>query len=674
MPHSNSKSQTPVGRVVATERQPNTAYKFHFWTPEQSPVGIGTLVKVVRGNVTAYGVVLEGFRYNDLDAPMSDYLGSLQDPQHAPPTTRPDLKVYTAGVLRIVPEEPLQPVPLGAVYLADDEDIAAGLRMDEFKERTGIPIGLYQNGDRLSPVYLDWEFLLGPESAHLNISGVSGLATKTSAVEFFLQAVFAASKRLKQTSPGGHWSVAAFCFNVKGPDLLFLDKPQQVPDDHPMAQAYAENSVPPLDERDMEMYEKLGVPCEPFESVEYYAPMSRDFMTPNTLRRHPDLIGSVKGLCWGLRDILPYAEVVLNRDDIDAKADALIQFINHKVVGQQSEVGGRRFRVQSFSDLREWFEAVLEAKEQQKDEPCRIHHYETVRKVWNRLGNLPERYQGLISVDNANLSDFPWDDGLKDGTVYCIDLSQLDQQGQDLVFTRFVTELRRRKEQGTLGVDHVIIFVDELNKYAPADGPDTHLRNMLLDISERGRYLGLVLFSAQQFRSQVHKRIVGNSASFAYGRMDADELASPGYQTLTQAVKEKLSTLPKGQLMIRHPHFSQPIFIKFPRPNILRGGDGIRLYPPEEGKQYSPAEAAYNRLRERYPKLTLSQVREAVGNVSPDLVTRAVNHVLMSTDGGTDPLDEMRRFIRRKAGVEEANINLPPPSQILVPDEEDPFA
>ncbi|MGQ9524769.1 MAG: ATP-binding protein [Armatimonadota bacterium] len=662
----------PVGRVVATERQPNTAYKFHFWTPQNSPVGIGTLVKVVTGDVTAYGVVLEGFRYNDVDAPMSDYLGSLQDPEHIPPTTRPDLKVYTAGVLRIVPEEPLQPVPLGPVYLADDEDIAAGLRMDEFSDRTGIPIGLYQNGDRLSPIYIDWEFLLGPEAAHLNITGVSGLATKTSAVEFFLQAVFAASKRLKKTSPGGHWSVAAFCFNVKGPDLLFLDKPQQVPKDHPMAQAYAENAVPPLDERDLEMYEKLGVPCQPFDSVEYYAPLSSDFETPNTLRRHPDLKEGVKGLCWGLRDILPYAEVVLNRDDIDAKADALIQFINHKVLGQESVVGGRKFRVQSFSDLREWFEAVLEAKEQQKDEPCRIHHYETVRKVWNRLGNLPERYQGLISVDNQNLSDFPWHEGLRDGTVYCIDLSQLDQQGQDLVFTRFVTELRRRKEQGTLGVDHVIIFVDELNKYAPADGPDTHLRNMLLDISERGRYLGLVLFSAQQFRSQVHKRIVGNSASFAYGRMDSDELASPGYQTLTQAVKEKLSTLPKGQLMIRHPHFSQPVFIKFPRPNILRGGDGIRLYPPEKGVQRTPAEAAYNQLRKHYPKLTLSQVREVVSGVDPDMVSKAVNHALMSGNG--DPLEAMRRFIRSKAGIEEANINMPPPSQVLVPDEDDPFA
>jgi DNA helicase HerA-like ATPase len=64
---------------------------------------------------------------------------------------------------------------------------------------------------------------------------------------------------------------------------------------------------------------------------------------------------------------------------------------------------------------------------------------------------------------------------------------------------------------------------------------------MLLDISERGRYLGLVLFGAQQFRSQVHRRVVGNAATALFGRMDADELATPGYQVLGPATKTKLA-------------------------------------------------------------------------------------------------------------------------------------
>ena len=46
--------------------------------------------------------------------------------------------------------------------------------------------------------------------------------------------------------------------------------------------------------------------------------------------------------------------------------------------------------------------------------------------------------------------------------------------------------------------------------------------------------------------------------------MDMDELATPAYATLSPATKIKLATLPKGELMVRHPHFTQPIFVKLP--------------------------------------------------------------------------------------------------------------
>src|SRR5687768_374076 len=106
---------------------------------------------------------------------------------------------------------------------------------------------------------------------------------------------------------------------------------------------------------------------------------------------------------------------------------------------------------------------------------------------------------------------------------------------------------------------------------------------MLLDIAERGRYLGLVLFGAQQFRSQVHRRVVGNSGTALYGRMDADELATPGYAVLSPATRIKLATLDKGQLMVRHPHFTQPIFVRFPRPAVMRGRDGVERFPQAVG-------------------------------------------------------------------------------------------
>ena len=210
--------------------------------------------------------------------------------------------------------------------------------------------------------------------------------------------------------------------------------------------------------------------------------------------------------------------------------------------------------------------------------------------------------------------------------MYVIDVASLEEAAQDLIFARVVTKLREHLEKRDLGVNHVIVFVDELNKYAPNDGQDTYVRKMLLDLAERGRYLGLVLFSAQQFRSQVHRRVVGNSGTALYGRMDADELATPGYAVLSPAVKTKLATLEKGQLMVRHPHFTQPIFVRFPRPAIMRGRDGAEQFP--QAVDVDLDAAVLRSLRTLDPSLTLGWVQNAIGIREDEDVIRARNATL----------------------------------------------
>jgi hypothetical protein len=328
------------------------------------------------------------------------------------------------------------------------------------------------------------------------------------------------------------------------------------------------------------MYRELGIRAEPFARVRYFAPFKPDGVNLNTLRTHPDLVDAVEPLVWGLREVLDYTEVLLNRDDIDAKADAFLDFLADRVVGRafQDEWGNHHL-VESFGGLEGLFRAIFDGLEQAGGrEMWRTHHVATIRKVRNRLMNVSTRCKGLVT-DEAAGNDLPFG-SFADRTVYVVDVAGLDQLGQDLVFTRVVSKLREHLERRDLGVDNVVVFVDELNKYAPADGPENYVRKMLLDISERGRYLGLVLFGAQQFRSQVHRRVVGNAGTTVFGRMDGDELATPGYQTLSPATRSKLATLPKGELMIRHPHFTQPVFVRFPRPAVLAGRQGVERYPP----------------------------------------------------------------------------------------------
>lgn len=598
--------EIPIGRVVATELKPSTPHQFHFWTARESPVGIGAIVRVQAPDRLVFGIVTDGFAYSDLLTPIHDVIGADGDPALGgrSPTERSEIRLYTAAVLRQIPEEPLQPVPLGEVHLAADADVVTALRMDAFLEpgkSTGIPVGVYAAGGLESPIYLDADFLLGPEAAHLNITGVSGLATKTSAVEFLLTSIF-------QTFPAQKGSVAAVCFNVKGPDLCFLDQPGE------------------LNELDRHLYSRLGLKAEPFRDVRFYAPYKPDGVNLNTLRTHEALADNTVPLVWGLREVLDYAEVLLNRDDVDAKAGAFIDFLGERVVGRSFHdvtLSERPLEVRSFADLEDVFRRILEFMEVQArgSEVWRNHHLATIRKVRNRLGNISVRAKGLVT-DDGQASDLPWGE-LADRSVHVIDVAGVDPLVQDLVFARIVSKLREHLERRDLGVDHVVVFVDELNKYAPSDGPDTYVRRMLLDLSERGRYLGLVLFSAQQFRSQVLRRVVGNAGTALFGRMDMDEIATPGYATVSPATKAKLAALSKGEMMVRHPHFTQPLFVRFPRPAVMPGRIGVERFPPAPDLPF--AQAVARQLRTLDSTITVSKVEVLIDGRREDDVRRALH-------------------------------------------------
>jgi hypothetical protein len=93
-----------------------------------------------------------------------------------------------------------------------------------------------------------------------------------------------------------------------------------------------------------------------------------------------------------------------------------------------------------------------------------------------------------------------------------------------------------------------------------------------------------------------------------------EELACPIYTVYSRAVREKLATANPGQMMIRHPHFGQPIFVRFPVPSILRGNDGMDMFP------YSPPLAMVDSVirhavEKSDGKLTEAQVREFIERI-----------------------------------------------------------
>ncbi len=105
-------------------------------------------------------------------------------------------------------------------------------------------------------------------------------------------------------------------------------------------------------------------------------------------------------------------------------------------------------------------------------------------------------------------------------------------------------------QSGLKAPKKVIVFVDELNKYAPEGAKGSPILDQVLEVSERGRSLGIVLYGAQQFLSAVHDRVTGNCSTTLLGRTNASEMAERSYRFLNRDIKAAATRLEKGQLIL----------------------------------------------------------------------------------------------------------------------------
>jgi hypothetical protein len=148
-----------------------------------------------------------------------------------------------------------------------------------------------------------------------------------------------------------------------------------------------------------------------------------------------------------------------------------------------------------------------------------------------------------------------------------------------LVFEKVISEFVERLESKKLEVNKIILFMDELNKYAPSHNSTdiASLKAKLIDISARGRSIGLALFGAEQFKSKVDQNIMGNVSTDIYGKTKEAELMDPLYKKFSEEVKEKIRRFKKGDKLVDHELYDAPIFIQMPRPPCMLGSDRTKL-------------------------------------------------------------------------------------------------
>lgn len=537
-----------IGRTSATDRDPNTADKFNFWITPEVIVNPFDIVEAdhFKGS-KSYGLVTGLEHRTDAASHLANYVsnnfGSVAEQPNTPRVGTTLAKVNVMmndGGGRKADGSPRDGIYMPVenerdVRFADEPGIHAALGIDTMPPENRIPAGLIKMSNNVEAVvYLDKSYVIGPESAHVNISGISGLATKTSYAMFLLQSIL---QKINSSE------VAVIILNVKHGDLLKIDEPPSN-----------------LNENQKALWLRLGLEPRPFQHVHYLLPRGKNgeansFVRPRQFRTY----------AYELNDCNDKLDLLFS--SIPDPTETIDSLLGEISTGLSSRVG-KWARVQSWTDLIDDEPLAKEGKSQQVSDvrPSSVGKF---RRHLKRM--VVTRTTGLFTKQKTRSEYHLAEEvrSIEGGHTYVVDIAKLRDHEQAFVFgdiVRTVYEMYAESDETLNLPDKVLIFVDELNKYAPAGAKDSPLLEQILDISERGRSLGVILLSAQQFMSAVHPRVTGNAATKIIGRSTSSEVLQPDYRFLDQDLKLSVTRLSKGELLVQHAVFRQPVKIVFPMP------------------------------------------------------------------------------------------------------------
>jgi DNA helicase HerA-like ATPase len=458
------------------------------------------------------------------------------------------LPVDTAVAAQVVatrfePEIFVPPLPGLAAMRARGKDRDQALYFDQMKRR--VPGGLTRDGE---PVYLDLDFLDGTRGAHVNVSGISGIATKTTYALFMLYGLFH-SDALGSFGP----NTKAIVFNVKGEDLMWLDTPNAR-----------------LTDADREDYERLGLRSGPFESVGLWAPVRRDAggeAIPHVESRST----GVGAYFWKIRDFVRsrllrflFAEADDERSqiaDLVARVEAHLDRECEDDPDNDATVVFGGYPVRDFEQLCDIIRAELE--DDSSAWRGRIADA-TVNAFLRRLDSGRFHAGHLIrgrEAEHPERHRIDWEAA----QVTVVDIHALHDRAKRFVTGVVIKRLFEEKERRGRREPLTFLVLDELNRYAPREGTGP-IKEILLDVAERGRSLGMILIGAEQTASEVERRVIANSAFRVVGRLDTAESQRSEYGFLPAVTRARANILKPGSMILQQPQIPVPLQIRFPFP------------------------------------------------------------------------------------------------------------
>lgn len=436
-------------------------------------------------------------------------------------------------------------MPVGAgktVKFASAEEIIFALGIPEMGNP--IPAGVIETTSGLQvPITLDISYLAGPDTAHVNASGISG-NQKTTYLLFLLQSAY---QKLKNEN------VALIIFNTKEGELLQIDKRQKN-----------------VKERTEKLFDILDLEIQPFDNVRYFLPRGKDGK-PNSAY----VPNNYKTYSYELEDIYDRLDLLLpDAHNPEYNLSSIIDYIYESWPIKDNNSGRK---ITTWTDLFEYEEYPQEIVSHKSS----LLHFR---------GYLQRFRRSPMFTDKKVTSTYLGKEikQIKSGDVFVVDvgmISSLDEQSfivGDVM--KSIDEMYSSREY--LGDDsndeknkkderpkYILIFVDEINRFIPKSeylGRMNAVSEQIMRTLIAGISRGTILFSAQQFKSATDYRLHENTGLHITAKLGLSELSTDPYSMLDESTKMNIARLNKGELVMIHSAFRQPIKISFPRAAFIR--------------------------------------------------------------------------------------------------------
>jgi hypothetical protein len=440
-------------------------------------------------------------------------------------------------------------------------------------EEKRILAGFMKTGD-WSPAYFHSDYLLGPLGGHMNISGRTGVAAKTSYALFQVYSMLSWAENVGER-------IAAVLFNVKRFDFLGLHhfpKSREELEEWISAWVAMHGLSKVAEDRAKSLWdaaEKCGLKLyadehgnPPFK-IKYFTYPDDPYSLQEKYMLNPikfkyglrDLtVGEVKAGIFEEEEEprLPQINLIerlmetINDLNLPVSFRDLLSVIDYQAIQVTSMK--ERYRLKMSSEAIGLI-PVVEG-----------FYPSTAQALTTRVRGFLARTKRVIDATQPCANPIKFE-AIEPG-INVIQLHGLGDAEKRVVVNAVLREIftgleAERRVEGERRIDRVVVVVDELNKYAPVT--KSPIKDQIVEIVARGRDMQLILIGAEQFASSVDHQVRDNADVKVVGRSESGELEK-GIYTYLGGLKDKVPLLEQGEMVVSHHVYPSPLLLHFPPP------------------------------------------------------------------------------------------------------------